>query len=136
METVLREHVQRQFGPSVLPREQLDLLPALIVGLPAARLGDFLTLFERLYHRFAGGSDTTTEDFARTLARQFDALTIRVSPASRSTTWRICGHVLRHHPRAARYLSFTRTVALLVAGKGGRDRAAAWARRHMPGVID
>lgn len=136
MQDVLRQHVARLFGPGFLREDEQRVVPALILGLPASQLDAFLRVFERLLQRFAADQDIATPDFARTLARQFDALTVRVSPASRATTLRIYTHVLRRHAGAARYLSWTRTVALLLLGKRGRDRAAAWSRRHLPGVVD
>ena len=136
MQRLLTEHAARLFGAS-LPDDGARLLPALILGIDAADVEAFLALFDGLLAQFkARHRGTDSVDFARTLARQFDTLAVRVRPASRRATARIYTHALRSHPEVAAHLSWPRTLALLALGKSGRDRAAAWSRRYLTGLID
>lgn len=135
--TLVTAQARRLFDERTLPDDMLRLLPAFVLGLPASDVRAFLDLFERLLASFRErGHATATPDFALTLARQFDALAFRVVPTSRRTSARIYAHAVRHHPEVARYLSWPRTSALLLLGKKGRTRVAAWSRRYLPTAVD
>ena len=68
-------------------------------------------------------------DFRRTLARQFDAMIVRLRSASRGSIVTILTHVLRHHPELWLELSWSRALAALVLGPAGRSRLTVLKRR-------
>jgi hypothetical protein len=135
--TLIIRQGRRLFDETALSDEEARLLPGLILGLPATDLEPFLRLFDSLLREFTQRhSGTDTPDFALTLARQYDALSMRVTPSSRPATLRVLQHGKRHHPEIAAYLSWPRMLTLLLFGKRGRERVAAWSRRFMAGSID
>jgi glycosyltransferase involved in cell wall biosynthesis len=132
---VISAHARRFFDERLLSDTQLSLIPGLVLGLNRADVGAFLDVFERLLAAFKRRySGTSTADFALTLARQFDALALRVTPHSRAAAARIYAHALRHHREIAGHLSWARAATLLLLGRRGRDRAGAWVRRYRAGV--
>jgi glycosyltransferase involved in cell wall biosynthesis len=134
---VISAHARRLFDERLLPDADLRLIPGLVLGLDRADVGAFLDRFERLLAAFSRRhSGTSSADFAFTLARQFDALALRVTPHSRRAAARIYAHALRRHPHIGRHLSWTRAATLLLFGKRGRDRVGAWARRYLAGAVD
>jgi glycosyltransferase involved in cell wall biosynthesis len=133
-ERIERELTTRQarrvFGPGAISDEEAPLLAGLVLGLDPAEIDEFLSLFERLLSRYRmQEQDCDSADFRRTLARQFDALVARVTPASRGSTGAILAHMFRQHPELAAWVSWPRALAALVFGGTGRHRLAAWRRR-------
>jgi glycosyltransferase involved in cell wall biosynthesis len=135
--TLIVRQARRLFGQDVLSDEALQVVPGLILGLPASDLSRFLDVFETILSDFRSRYPTTrSADFASTLARQFDGLAMRVFPTSRRSTARVYSHALRQHPEVRVSLSWSRTLALVLLGKSGRDRVGAWSRRYLTGVVD
>ncbi len=134
---LILQQARRLFDRATLSDEEASLLPGLILGLPVDDLDAFLAVFEKLLSEFRRRyPDASSPDFTLTLARQYDALTMRVTPSSRRAAVRLLRHGLRHHPDLASYLSFPRTLSLLLFGKSGRDRVGAWSRRFIAGAVD
>jgi glycosyltransferase involved in cell wall biosynthesis len=126
------EQARRLFDRAMLPDEEARLLPGLILGLPIDNLDPFLAVFEKLLAEFQRRHPhASTPDFALTLARQYDTLTMRVTPSSRRAGARILLHGLRHHPEVTGHLSWPRALALLLLGKSGRERVGSWSRRYI-----
>jgi glycosyltransferase involved in cell wall biosynthesis len=137
---IVRELIVRQarrvFGDT-LDDARAQLLPGLVLGLHPRDLPEFLATFEVLLADFrARRRDTHTADFALTLARQFDALALHVTPPSRRSAIRVYAHALRHHPEIAASLSWSRALALSALGRSGRDRLGAWARHNVKDLVD
>jgi hypothetical protein len=133
---IVRELTVRQarrlFGADAIDAADAPLIASLVLGLDRTDLATFLALFERLLRRFCDRAwDCSSADFRRTLARQFEALAVRVKPATRSAVLQIYRHVLGHHPELAASVSWTRTIAALLLGGAGRDRFARWKRRQL-----
>lgn len=131
--TVMQEltvrQAQRVLGESAAGAPDGPLLAGVVGGLEPHAVRAFLGLFERLLTTFLSHHTPDREDdFSSTLARQFDALSYRVRPPSRESVMRIYSHLLRHHPDVMRHISWTRTLALLLAGRAGRDRLGQWWR--------
>jgi hypothetical protein len=127
MTELLERHATTLLGRALDPEER-RLLPSLIIGITAEDLDRFLDMHGRMLREYIRREQLTPdEDFHRAVASQFDALMVRVS--SRRAAWRICRHIVRHHPPVLPHLSWSRAAALLVLGRGGRAQAAAVARR-------
>jgi glycosyltransferase involved in cell wall biosynthesis len=127
--TLVIRQARRSFSPSVLADDEARLLPRYILGLAPTEVHRFLEIFERLLGMFrADRRDTATPDFRLTLARQFDAMAARVSPASRLASSRIYGHAVVQHPELAAYLSWPRAISSLLLGSEGRHRVGGWFR--------
>lgn len=121
---------RRVFGPDAVTDDDGRLLSGFILGLADADVDAFLALFERLLARFRERhTDAHAVDFARTLARQFDALAFRVTPPSRRSATRVYLHALRRHPELVRQLSWPRALSSVLLGQAGRQRVGAWWRR-------
>jgi glycosyltransferase involved in cell wall biosynthesis len=140
-EGIARDLIVRQarllFEPDVLPDADAQLLPGLILGLHPEQVDRFLTVFERLladFRRRVAGTDTA--DFALTLARQFDALALHVTPPSRRAAARIYAAAMRRHREVREFLPWKRMLALLLFGRSGRERVAGAVRRHWHGAVD
>ena len=135
--TLIVRQARRLFDHATLSDQETRLLPGLILGLPASELDAFLTLFEKLLTNFQQRHpEVSTPDFTLTLARQYDALAMRVTPSSRRTTLRVLQHGRRSHPEIAAHVSWARMLSLLLFGKKGRDRVGAWSRRFIAGAVD
>jgi hypothetical protein len=135
--TLILRQARRLFDAATLSDDEAQLLPSLILGLPARDLEAFLRIFESLLGEFQRRySGTSTADFRLTLARQYDALAMRVTPSSRRATLRVFQHGSRLHPEIRAYLSWPRMLSLVLFGKKGRDRVGAWSRRFIAGSID
>jgi glycosyltransferase involved in cell wall biosynthesis len=132
---IVRELTARQarriFGEAAIGTADEPLVSGIALGLPRDSLKAFLAMFERLLARYrAQCQDCTSQDFLRTLARQFEALASRVKPATRESAFTIYRHALRHHPELTTTISWPRTLAAVLLGRAGRDRLARWKRRH------
>jgi hypothetical protein len=123
--------VRRIFGEAAIGKADEPLVAGVALGLSRDSVRAFLSMFERLLVRYrAQCQDCASQDFQRTLARQFEALASRVKPATRGSALAIYRHALRHHPELATTISWPRTLAALLLGSAGRDRLARWKRRH------
>lgn len=135
--TLLMRQARRLFDPETLSDDDLQLIPGLVLGLRPEQVDRFLEMFERLLTRFRErGHRTESRDFALTLARQFDALALRVTPPARGVAAHIYAHAVRRHPEIARYVSWPRAAALVLFGTSGRGRVARWTRRYLPSGVD
>jgi glycosyltransferase involved in cell wall biosynthesis len=134
-ECILRELTTRQarriFGADTISDADATLISGLVLGLDRTEVEDFLSVFERLLGRYREKwHDGEAVDFRWTLARQFDALAVRVRPATRASALTIYAYVLRRHAELARSVSWSRGLAVLLLGGAGRERLARWKRRH------
>jgi glycosyltransferase involved in cell wall biosynthesis len=134
-EAMIRELTARQayrvLGADALSAAEAPLTSNVLLGLERTSVGLFFSFFERLLIRYRERcQDCSSADFQWTLARQFDALALRVRPATRQSVLAVYLHVLRHHPALISRVSWGRALAVLVLGRTGRDRLASWKRRH------
>ena len=95
-----------------------------ILGVNAATLDAFLAAFARLLDAFMQRHDQAarTADFHRTVARQFDAIAYRVTPARRRHALRVYVAALGRGPAVAQRVSWPRAATLALFGRSGRDR--------------
>ena len=122
---------RRIFGDTAIGKAEESLISGMALGLSRDSLRAFLAMFEGLLARYrAQCHDCVSQDFQRTLARQFEALASRVKPAARGSAFTIYRHALRHHPELTTAISWPRTLAAVLLGSAGRDRLARWKRRH------
>jgi glycosyltransferase involved in cell wall biosynthesis len=135
--TLLMRQARRLFDTDTLSDDDLHLIPGLVLGFRRDDVRRFLDLFERLLREFRErGHATASRDFALTLARQFDALALRVTPHARGASAHIYAHAVRRHPEIVRYVSWPRAAALVLFGSRGRGLVADWTRRYLPGAVD
>jgi hypothetical protein len=122
MQTLVRRHVSEAIGEC--PEGRADLLSGFAVGVPAARLGDFLAAFDEVRTRFEAAWPVAAadHDYRRTLAWQYDAVAYRVTPPGRWPAARVYLHALRKRPSLATHLSWPRLAASVLLGRAGRDR--------------
>jgi hypothetical protein len=128
---IIAEHAGSTLAPGMLSERDIDLLAGFILGVPPTGVPTFLNLFERLLAAYNDRHATAADaqDLAQTLARQFDALALRVEPWTRRSAVAVYAHALRRHPELARHLPWSRALVLAALGKQGRIRAAGWRRR-------
>ena len=126
MAQVIRRHIEQvlQFA---IGDEDADLLAGLTVGLAPDELDRFLTLFEALRARFERKwpDAARSDDYWRAIARALDAIAYRLTPPSRRRAIQIYLRALRHEPRLAAHLSWSRFAAAAVLGSPARRRARA-----------
>jgi len=110
--------------------QEATLLADFVLGVDETALETFLELFERLLSSFLEHypNARVSRDFQDTLARQFDAIALRVVPPTRRSAWTVYAHALSRHPRLLTDLPWSRALTLLVLGKAGRRRLSDWRR--------
>jgi hypothetical protein len=121
---LVAENVTAILGPTVNDAD-IALLARFGPGVPAADAAAFCDAFERMlatYERMHP-HDTATNDFRRTLARQYDAIAFRLTPPDRVKSLAVYLRAVRHRPGLARTLGWGRALALTTLGRGGRRRA-------------
>jgi len=107
----------------------VELMCGYALGLETDAIPRFMTLFERLLRRYRTRhrEATAAADFARTVARQYDAVALRARPASRRLALRVYATALRGDPHLARWLSWPRVLALSTVGRPALEHLrAAW----------
>jgi glycosyltransferase involved in cell wall biosynthesis len=128
LQTIARRLVARQaaavFGAETVSNDQAELLTQFMLGVESGTLADFLNLFARLLSAFERTHPDVrhSDDFARTVARQYDAVAFRVVPPRRRFAARVYAAAVARGPRIARSLPWTRAAVLMAFGRGGRDR--------------
>lgn len=122
---------QRVLGSDGIGESEARLIAGFALGMERAAVGPFLLLFERLLSLYCERRhDCRSTDFHSTLARQFEAIAVRLRPMTREAVLAIYLHVLRHHPALLARVSWPRIIPALLFGKAARDRLARWKRRH------
>jgi hypothetical protein len=126
-ETVMRlvgRHAVQVLGEGAVSPDEVGLMSRFLLGVEAPAMASFLTLFDRLIGTFHTRHPEARQspDFDRTLARQFDALAYRVTPARRRQALRVYLAAVRRGPSVARFVPWGRALALAVLGRSGRDR--------------
>ena len=132
---IVADNATRTLRAGAMTTDETLLMSRFVLGLEHGDIGRFLELFERvlrLFHSQYPGAEAAA-DFRRTLAQQFDALAVRVTPGSRRAALRIYAHALSHHPGIATELPWTRAMALMTLGHEGRRRLSDW--RRSPAII-
>lgn len=135
-ERIVRELVGRNlramFDDTVSP-QGVELMAGFVLGFDAGSIERFLALFGRLLQEFERRFPEARRsgDFARTLARQYDAVACRVSPPSRRAALKIYASGVRRRPGIVWRLSWPRVVTSVVLGNGARSRLTRL-RRHRP----
>jgi hypothetical protein len=130
--TVIARQVDGTLGQDAASAEDVEEMTRFILGVPANQAGRFLSRFDRLIRLFearypqAAGSD----DFERTLARQFDAIAYRLTPPSRLAALRVYLGAMARGPAIARRLSWSRMAVTAVCGPSGRDRLRRMRMTH------
>jgi hypothetical protein len=132
--TVITRHAPVVVGDESVSRADLDLLAAFLPGVPALDLKAFLSLFNRLLRKFvaAHSQACADDDFAGTVARQYDAIAFRVTPPCRRAALRVYREALGRGPAVVRRLSWPRVATTLAFGPRGRDRLRRLRTAHLP----
>ncbi len=132
---IIQRNLQALFGDRGWSASDVELLAQFRLGLREADLGGFLALFHRLRARYEMlfPEAVRSADFRRTLARQYDEIAYKVSPAIRMLALRVYASGIRHDPMLARSFSWPRVLTLALLGKQGRDRLRARVRPAMGG---
>jgi len=126
---VISKHALDAFGLNGLAPEDARLLAGFAVGIDAATLSRFLEVFSDAlsWYEQSHPEVIDSEDFRRTVARQYDAIAYRVRPASRRSAAQVYSSALRQRPQLAGVLSWPRLLAMVMFGLTGRARLArAW----------
>jgi hypothetical protein len=120
---IVGENLRAEFGSAVGDAGDLDLVPAFVLGVPRPALDRFLNLFDRLLAAYVARHPDALDsrDFARTVARQVDAIAYRVMPSRREAVWHVYRRALAFRPRVAMDISWPRALTLMLFGKSGRD---------------
>ena len=127
MQQLTLRQAQRVVGDGVVKPSDGPLLAGVVGGLPPESVTAFLDVFERLLAAFIRQHQPPrVSDFHWTLARQFDALSYRLTPSSRAAVLRIYLHLVRYHPEVIGDVSWPRMLALLAGGRTGRERLRQW----------
>ena len=118
---LVRDNIVRAFGSHVSDEEAM-LMSGFVLGVPVDRLDQFLAVFQRLLELYTSADPAfrRTPDFDRTVARQFDAIAYRLTPARRRAALRVYMAALRADPGVVWRLSWPRAAALLLFGREGR----------------
>jgi glycosyltransferase involved in cell wall biosynthesis len=130
-EAIARElvstHLLQAYG-SRLSEEDAQLMSGFIIGIDAAAVDRFLTIFNRLLEWFQEEHPgaRNSGDMLRTLARQYDAIAYRVRPPARSIALRTYAAALRGNPRLATRLPWVNVVVMALLGRNGRVRLSRW----------
>lgn len=121
---LIARHVSATLGPDAVSAADVELLTGFLLGVSAETLGRFLAVFGRLQDAFVERypEARTSEDFHRTVARQYDAIAYRVSPPRRGAALSVYAAALGRGAAVARWLPWPRVAALTLFGKSGRDR--------------
>jgi glycosyltransferase involved in cell wall biosynthesis len=124
---IVGENVRAFFDSEICPEADVELLAGFVLGVPRESLDRFLLVFTRLLAEYTRRypDAARSRDFARTVARQMDAIAFRVRPPSREAAWRVYRRALAGSPGVALDLPWLRAASLLLFGRGGR----AWLRR-------
>jgi glycosyltransferase involved in cell wall biosynthesis len=123
---IVSRHALEAFGSRGLTPQDARLLAGFVAGIDADTLDRFLDVFARMlsWYEAAHPEATSREDFAHTLARQYDAIAYRVRPASRRSSARVYAHAISRRPGLVTALSWPRLIAMIVFGLQGRARLA------------
>jgi hypothetical protein len=123
MAELIRRHAANEFGGDALSESDADLLAGFTVGIDLVRLDEFLRLFSDLRARFERKwpAAKDTADYWRTLARQYDTIAFRLTPASRSASFGVYAHAARHAPKTLAHFPWARAASLVLLGKQGRS---------------
>jgi glycosyltransferase involved in cell wall biosynthesis len=121
---LVARHADLILGADTVSPEDAKLMSGFSLGVNAAMLDAFLAGFVRLLDAFMRRHRQTarTVDFHRTVARQFDAIAYRVTPARRRHALRVYLAALGRGPAVARHVSWPRAIILALFGRSGRDR--------------
>jgi glycosyltransferase involved in cell wall biosynthesis len=119
--TLVQRNVVSTFGRDVTAADA-ELAADFVLGIPREDLARFLTMFSRLLRLYQTRYPDSGQsaDFARTLARQADAIAYRVSPPGRSAALRVYAALLGLEPGLVRRLPWLRVAVLLLLGREGR----------------
>lgn len=99
-------------------RAESELLSRFLLGVEEEAMGPFLELFHRVLESYQNlyPEATKSQDFRRMLARQYETIATRATPAKRSLAFRIYVAAMRHDPALLPWMSWTRFLGLTVVG--------------------
>ncbi len=125
---LIARYAESLLGIGAVTADDVEQMTRFITGVPADQVDVFLSRFTRLLDLFRAQHPQAADrdDFARTLARQFDAIAYRLTPPSRRGALRVYGAAMARGPAIARHLSWSRLAATTVLGASGRDRLRGW----------
>jgi glycosyltransferase involved in cell wall biosynthesis len=124
---IIQRNLRAMFGDGEWSDADVALLARFRLGLSESDLGGFLALFHRLRARYEARAPEATRspDFRRTLARQYDEIASKLSPAGRASAVRVYASGIRHDPLLAWALSWPQALTLALLGRDGRRRLRA-----------
>jgi len=119
---IIERNLNAVFGGQAFSPEEVELISKYHPGVDEASLGAFLKLFRRLLRRYQTlfPEATSSLDFRRTIARQYDDVAYKVLPSKRSLALRVYLEGIRNDPRLLFSYPWPRVLALTVFGKSGR----------------
>jgi hypothetical protein len=121
-------HLLETYSARGLQTDDATLLAGFVPGIDAAVLPAFLDRFQRLIEWFETDHPGArrSNDFAATIARQYDAIAYRTRAATRRDVVAVYRSALGRRPTLVSKLSWPRLFAMLAFGKAGRATAARW----------
>lgn len=120
---IIRRNSTAVFGEELFTVE-VELMCGFALGVERGSLGAFTALFARLLRRYRTlyPDASISADFRETIARQYDTIAHRVSPAMRRLALRVYASAVRSDPAMAFWLSWLRALALTTVGRAGLSR--------------
>jgi glycosyltransferase involved in cell wall biosynthesis len=126
MTKLIKRQIDAELGDGFCSGEQAQLLARFTLGVAAEERRRFLDLFTAIRRGFEEKwpAAADEEDYWCTVADQYDAIAVRMTPPSRLAAFDVYLDAARAAPQAVAFLPWMKAAALVVLGKQGRQRGA------------